>query len=383
MRMTESPFFSDGHRALAREVDAFLHQHVLPHQHAESDDDARQLLRAQASAGLLRFCVPAAAGGRVVETRATLDVRAMAVIRDTLAYGSGLADLVFIMQALGAGPISLAGSQAQRDAWLPLVAEGKAIAAFALTEPEAGSDVAAISTRAVRDGDHYVLNGQKKFISQATLADFFCVFARTADTGGKGLTALVVRKDSPGLTVRPQKPMAPHPLGEVHFHDVRVPVADRLGDEGEGMRIALRTLDHCRPTVAAAACGMARRALDESLTRTSTRKQFGKALSEQQLVQEKLARMATELAAAQLLTARACATLDAGMPATLVVSQAKLYATESAQRIIDDGVQLHGGDGVVQGSAVERLYREIRALRIYEGTSEIQHLVIARELLKG
>jgi acyl-CoA dehydrogenase len=381
--LADSPYFTAGHRALAAQALAWATREALPRQWWSSDDETRKVVRLLAGDGWLDWCVVAVQGGRVVETHAALDARAMAVVREALAAQCGLFDLAFIMQALGSLPISLAGSPQQQARWLPQVRTGQAITAFALTEPDAGSDVASLSTRAVLDGDHYVVNGRKKFISQAPLADLLCLFVRTQDTGPKGLTALVVERASAGLTVVPQVPMAPHPLGEVVLQDVRVPVAHRLGNEGEGMRLALRTLDACRPTVAAAACGMARRALEEALQRATTRHQFGKPLADQQLVAQKLARMVTQLSAAQLLTARACAAVDAGGDATFPVSQAKLFATEAAWSIIDDAVQVFGGDGVVVGSVVERLYREIRALRIYEGTSEIQHLVIARALTRG
>jgi acyl-CoA dehydrogenase len=355
---------------------------VLPHGDAGTDDDARTFMTHLAAAGLLRWCVSPAGGGHASSSRAALDARSMAVIRDGLSHASGLADLCFIMQALGSLPISLAGSADQQQRFLPRVHGGQAITAFALTEPEAGSDVASLSTRAVRDGDSYVLTGHKKFISQAPLMDLMCIFARTSDQGARGITAFVVERGTPGITVRRQQPMAPHPLGEVLLDGVRVPAENRLGEEGQGMRLALRTLDVCRPTVAAAACGMARRALQESIQRARTRVQFGKPLWEHQLVGQKLAQMVTSLSAAQLLTARACHAVDGGGDATFHVSQAKLHATEAAGRITDDAIQVFGGDGVLQGSVVERLYREVRALRIYEGTSEIQHLVIARALMK-
>lgn len=383
LRLCDSPFFTDDHRALAHEGATFRTQVVTPLEHASSDEDCRALVKALGARGLLDFCVSSSAGGRNLAGRAALDVRSVAVLRDELAYGSGLADLALIMQALGSGPISLAGSREQQQRWLPGVRSGALVTAFALTEPDAGTDVAALSTRAVRDGDHYVLTGTKKFISQATLADVMCVFARTSDDGGKGLSCFVVERGTPGLSVTRQTPMAPHPLGLVHLEGVRVPASHRLGPEGGGMKVALSTLDLCRPTVAAAACGMARRALHESIQRARTRTQFGKPIGDQQLVAQKLARMATDHAAAVLLTGRACAAVDAGGEATLQVSQAKLFATEAAGRITDDAVQVHGGDGVVVGSVVERLYREIRALRIYEGTSEIQHVIIGRALMKG
>ncbi|MBI5498132.1 MAG: acyl-CoA dehydrogenase family protein [Deltaproteobacteria bacterium] len=380
--MTDTPYLADGHRAFARTVEEFVTREVAPRADARTDDDARALLGLISGAGFTRYCVPVVHGGLAVETRAALDTRALAVLRESLAGACGVADLVLVMQALGSLPISLAGTPEQCARWLPGVAAGRTITAFALTEPEAGSDVAALATRATRTGDAYVLHGHKRFISQATVADLLVVFARTGGDGARGISAFAVERSAPGLSVVPQAPMAPHPLGEVHLDGVRVPAAHRLGEEGTGMRTALRALDVCRPSVAAAACGMARRALAESITRARTRKQFGKPLWEHQLIGQKLARMATDLAAAQLLAARACAEVDAGGDATGAVSQAKLFATEAAGRIVDDAVQIHGGEGVMAGSVVERLYREVRALRIYEGTSEVQHLVIARALCR-
>jgi len=355
---------------------------VLPKEYDDSDAQCTAFVRALGDAGLLRYCVPVSAGGAGQHSKGALDTRALGVIRESLAWGSGLADLAFVMQALGGGPISVAGTAQQQQRYLAPAGRGDKVMAFALTEPDAGTDVAAIACTAVQDGGAWVLQGRKKFISQATIADVFCVFARTADTGSKGITAFLVEKGQRGLSVHAQKPMAPHPLGEVVLDGVRVEDAQRVGAPGEGMKVALRTLDMCRPTVAAASCGMARRALDEAVARSKARVQFGKPISEHQLIQQKLARMSVDVAASVLLTARACSEVDSGAQATLAVSQAKLFATEAAQRVIDDAVQIFGGDGVMVGCAVERLYREIRALRIYEGTSEVQHLVIARQLLR-
>jgi acyl-CoA dehydrogenase len=316
---------------------------------------------------------------------AALDWRGCCIAREALAAASPLADAVFALQGLGVVPILLSGNAAMRERWLAPTLDGRAMAAFAMTEPEAGSDVAALGTRARRDGEHYVLDGAKCFISNAGIADYYTVFATTdAGAGSRGICCLVVPADTPGFRfVRPQILSAPHPLGEIAFEGCRVPVANRLGEEGKGFSLGLKTLDRLRATVGAAACGMAARALAEALAHARTRKQFGKPLGEFQLVQQKLARMATELTAARLLVFRAAHAADGGAErVTLESAMAKLYATEAAQRIVDDAVQVLGGAGVLASSAVDRLYRSVRALRIYEGTSEVQHLVIAGLLLK-
>lgn len=313
------------------------------------------------------------------------DLRALCLIRETLAAASPLADAVFALQALGSVPLLLNGSDRLRREWLEPALAGEKMAAFAMTEPGAGSDVAALETSAVPDGDSYVLNGHKWFISNAGIADFYVVFAATGPgPGGKGITCFVVPAGTAGLEfVGPQVMSAPHPLGEIAFHDCRVPAAARLGQEGEGFRLGLMTLDRLRPTVGAAACGMAARALREALAHASARRQFGQPLAEFQLVQEKLARMATDLTAARLLVYRAAWEHDRGTARiTLEAAMGKLFATETAQRVVDDAVQILGGRGVLADHPVDRLYRSIRALRIYEGTSEIQYLVIARELLR-
>ena len=289
------------------------------------------------------------------------------------------------MQALGSTPIALAGSAELRDRWLPEVAAGRAIAGFAMTEPEAGSDVGAIATTARREGAEFVLDGVKSFISNAGLADFYCVFASTDRTKGtRGLDCFVVPAETPGLRfVAPYVLSEPHPLGELAFENCRVPVSARIGEAGAGFKLGMRTLDLLRPTVAAAACGMAARRLEEAVAHARSRRQFGSALADFQLVQAKIARMATDLAAARLLTYRAAWERDRGAErVTREAAMAKLFATEAAQRIVDDAVQILGGRGVLAGSTVDRLYRAVRALRIYEGTSEIQHLVIARDLLR-
>jgi acyl-CoA dehydrogenase len=354
----------------------------------ESDSGARTLartfVRAMGEEGMLRLAVPARTAG-FEDTRvgpagaAAAGIRALCLAREAIAAQSPLADAMFALQALGSTPIALAGSEKLQERWLPGVADGTLIAGFAMTEPEAGSDVGAIATTAWRDSDDYVLDGEKCFISNAGIADFYCVFASTdRGAGTRGLSCFVVPADAPYLMSEP------HPLGEIAFDSCRVPAANRLGLEGEGFKLGMRTLDRLRPTVAAAACGMAARALAEAIAHARSRRQFSAPLADQQLIQAKLARMAVQLDAARLLTYRAAWVLDSGAErASAEAAMAKLFATEAAQRVVDDAVQIHGGRGVLAESIVDRLYRSVRALRIYEGTSEIQHLVIARELLKG
>jgi acyl-CoA dehydrogenase len=377
--MIELPFFTPEHRNLAQSVAQFVAREIEPHAGVEEDVEglARHLVSLLASAGLLNYAV--------AETR--LDIRSLCLIREELAYSSALADLAFVMQGLGTYAIAQAAPDHVREFWLSRAANGKAIAAFALTEPDAGSDVASLQTTARRDGETYVINGRKRFISNAGIADFYTVFARTGarEDGRATLSAFVVGAKMQGFSVVERTPlMAPHPIGEIAFNDCRVPAEDMVGNEGDGFRLAMETLDTFRASVGAAACGMARRALDEALRYASTRKQFGRLLCEHQLVQEKLADMVTELDAARLLVYRAAYLRDASPHArvTREASEAKLFATEAASRVIDSAVQIHGGAGLVRGSIVERLYRDIRALRIYEGTSEIQKLVIAGQLLK-
>jgi acyl-CoA dehydrogenase len=382
--IAETPFFDEGHARLADGVANFAAQEIGPRAGAEESGDAdahfREVLALLAQADLLRYAV-ARAGS-------PLDARSLCVVREALAYHSATADLAFTMQGLGTYAVSLAAPEHVRDFWLDRARSGKAIAAFALTEPEAGSDVSNVQTTAVREGDSYRINGHKRFISNAGVADFYTVFARTGERedGRAELSAFIVGARMPGFRVAARTPLiAPHPIGEVAFEDLRVPAEDRVGAEGEGFRLAMQTMDMFRASVGAAACGMARRALDESLRHAKTRRQFGVTLAMQQLVQEKLAVMQTELDAARLLVYRAAHLRDAGAPPahlTRAASQAKLYATEAAWRVIDEAVQIHGGQGLVRGHPVERLYRDVRALRIYEGTSEIQKLIIAREMLK-
>jgi acyl-CoA dehydrogenase len=376
------PFFDDGHRALAADLDAWTAQAIEPLAHDESDVDAlsQRFVLMLGDAGWLRYCVPEAYGGQFEK----LDVRSLCLIRETLARTSGLADFAFAMQGLGSASIALHGSAALKRHYLPKVCAGRQVAAFALSEPEGGSDVSALRTSARRDGDDYVLDGSKTWISNAGIADHYVVFARTGEApGAKGLSAFVVDAGTPGLAVSERIAIiAPHPLGMLTFANCRVPRGQLLGNPGDGFKIAMATLDIFRSTVGAAALGFARRALDEAVSRVGGREVFGKKLAEFQLTQAKLADMATEIDAAALLIYRAAWTRDrVAERVTREAAMAKMYATEAAQRVIDAAVQLHGGMGVVSGVPVERLYREIRALRIYEGTTEIQKLVIASQVL--
>jgi acyl-CoA dehydrogenase len=381
----ETPFFDDEHARLATGVSNFVAREIEPRVAAEEErgEDAyfRETLALLAEADLLRFAVARGDG-------TPLGARSLCVVREALAYSSAVADLAFVMQGLGTYALSLAAPEHVRDFWLERALSGKAVAALALTERNAGSDVSAIETTATRDGESYVINGEKRFISNAGVADFYTVVARTGTRrdGRPDLSAFIVGARMPGFRVRARtRLISPHPIGEIEFKDLRVPAEDRVGEEGEGFRLAMQTMDMFRASVGAAACGMARRALDESIRHAKTRHQFGAPLAEQQLIQAKLATMQTELDAARLLVFRAAYLKDAGASGarlTRAVSQAKLYATEAAGRVVDEAVQIHGGLGVVHGSVVERLYRDARALRIYEGTSEIQKLIIARELLR-
>lgn len=378
------PFFDDSHRSLAGRLQDFVSREIAPLAVDEEAGDVHEktllFVRVLGRGGVLRVLAPEALGGE----RATVQARDLCVTRDLLAYHSGLADVAFAMQGLGSYPITLAGGEELRKKVLPRVIEGEAAATFALTEPEAGSDVSAIRSVARRDGDGYRVSGTKRFISNAPVADVLCLFAKTdPDAGSKGLSAFVLEKGARGLSVRPMELIAPHSIGELHLEDVPVPEANRLGNEGEGFRIAMDTLALFRTTVGAAAVGMARRALDEALRYAKGRVQFGRPIAEFQGLQFYLADMATELDAARLLVYRAAWKIDRGQAAGQESSMAKLYATEVAQRVIDKALQIHGGMGVVKGVMVERLYREIRALRIYEGSSEIQRLILARGLLKG
>ncbi len=380
------PFLEARHRDLAGRISRWAEAEIAPtaDDHADGDEQldaaCRGLVRKLAADGWLGYCVPAPHGGHFER----IDVRCLSLIRETLAYHSGLADFSFIMQGLGSGPISLFGSDDQKAAYLPGVAAGERIAAFALSEPDSGSDVAAMTTAATADGDDYVLNGAKTLISNAGIADQYTVIARTGEApGARGLTAFIVEADRPGLEVTERfRVIAPHPLGTVSFSDCRVPRANLIAGPGDGFKVAMATLDVFRTSVAAAALGFARRARDEAVARARSRQSFGKPLGEYQLIQEKIADMATDIDAAALLVYRSAWTKDTSESrATREVAMAKLHATEMAQRAIDQAVQIFGGQGVVVGNVVERLYREIRALRIYEGTSEIQKLIIAGQVL--
>ncbi|OGA08019.1 MAG: acyl-CoA dehydrogenase [Betaproteobacteria bacterium RIFCSPHIGHO2_12_FULL_69_13] len=374
------PFFEEHHRRHAAELEAFASRIAVPEHHDDASLDAacRTLVRALGEAGLLSQCCVPEPGGR-------FDVRGLALSRDAFARRDGLLDFAFAMQGLGSGPISLFGSAEQRKRYLPPVVRGEKIPAFALSEPQAGSDVGAIATRARRDGSGWVIDGTKTWISNAGIADHYVVFARTEEgaRGAKGLSAFVVEAGTPGFEVTARIPViAPHPLGTISFQGCRVPESALLGAPGEGFKIAMATLDVFRTTVGAAALGLARRALDEALARVRSREVFGKPLAEYQLTQARIADMAVAVDAAALLVYRAAWRKDASdARITREAAMAKLYATEAAQQVIDSAVQLFGGTGVVSGTPVERLYREIRALRIYEGTSEIQKLVIARTLV--
>ncbi|TPW01720.1 MAG: acyl-CoA dehydrogenase [bacterium] len=360
------PFFDDRHRAFAADLDAWVSRTdaIGLHGDHDLDGDCRTILKALAEGGWLNNAVPDANG--------TLDVRTLCLTRETLARRSGLADFVFAMQGLGSGPISLFGTDEQKARWLPGVAAGETIAAFALSEPDAGSDVAALSTSARPDGDGWVLNGTKTFISNGGLADRYTVFARTGEAPG-----------ARGLRIVERIPlMAPHPLATIRFSGCRIDGDRLLGQSGEGFRIAMATLDVFRSTVAAAALGFSRRAFDEAANRTVSRNLFGAPMTDLQLVQASLADMALKIDASALLIYRAAWLKDQGAPrVTREAAMAKLYATDEAQAVIDAAVQLFGGLGVVSGHPVERLYREIRALRIYEGASEVQKIVIARQAL--
>ncbi len=384
------PFFEPAHRELVARLDAWaqanLSMDAPPQGRAAIDARCRELVAALGVAGFTRYSVPQATAAAAPR----FDVRALALIRERLAWHEGLADFAFAMQGLGSGALSLAGSAELRARYLPQVVSGAKIAAFAISEPEAGSDVAALACQARREGEHYVLNGEKTWISNGGIADFYCVFARTAapemrpdgSVMARGISAFVVDAAAPGFSVAARiDTLAPHPLGTLAFRDCRIPVQQRLGAEGEGFKLAMRTLDVFRTSVAGAALGFAQRALDAALAHVRSRAMFGRTLGDLQLTQAALAEMATEIDAARLLTYRAAWLRDGGASVTQEVAMAKMAATESAQRAIDKALQLFGGRGVVHGAITEQLYREIRALRIYEGATEVQKLIIARELL--
>ena len=400
------PFFEPRHQALAAEVDAWGAQHLTAIDHHDPDASCRRLVRALGDAGFLRHCVPAVFGQRAPQGRAggaseALESRALVVCRETLARHDGLADFAFAMQGLGSGPITLAGQPELQADLLPRVARGECITAFALSEPDAGSDVAAIACSAQDDGDHVVLNGEKTWISNGGIADVYCVFARDVESarvagasgaagapavrGTRGLSAYVVHAGTPGLEIAERiEVIAPHPLARLRFTNCRVPKLQRLGAPGEGFKLAMRTLDIFRASVAAAALGFARRALDEALAHAQARRLFEQRLADFQLSQAAFGDMAADIDAGALLTYRAAWLRDTGSARTTrEAAMAKMVATENAQRVIDRALQMHGGLGVRVGSVVESLYREIRALRIYEGATEVQRLIIGRDLLAG
>jgi acyl-CoA dehydrogenase len=392
-RYLQLPFFEPRHAALAADVDRWAGATAAGIDHHDTDAACRAWVRALGEAGWLRYCVPASHGGALP----VLESRSLCLLRETLARHDGLADFAFAMQGLGSGPITLAGSDALRARWLPRIARGEAIAAFALSEPDAGSDVAAMATRARRVVDdagraHWVIDGSKTWISNGGIADFYVTFARTSDEpGARGISAFVVEADAPGLSIAERiDVIAPHPLATLAFDGCQVPASNLLGEAGGGFKLAMSNLDIFRSSVAAAALGFARRALDEGLAHARGRRMFGQALGDFQLTQAALADMATGIDASMLLTYRAAWLRDTaaqrGAPGerqTREAAMAKMVATESAQQVIDRAVQLFGGLGVRKGSVVESLYREIRALRIYEGATEVQKLIIGRDLLKA
>ena len=376
----ELPFFDDEHRELAAALDGWSAENLRGIDHHDTDNACRSLVSQLGAAGFLRHCVPAAHGG----ASQTLDSRSLVICRETLARHDGLADFAFAMQGLGSGPITLAGSDKIKAQVLPKVARGEWISAFALSEPDAGSDVAALACSARDDGDAYVLDGEKTWISNGGIADIYCVFARTGEApGSRGVSAFVVHAGTPGFEVAERiQVIAPHPLARLRFNACRVPKSQLLGAPGEGFKLAMRTLDIFRASVAAAALGFARRALDEALLHAKGRRMFGQFLADFQLTQAGFGDMAADIDAAALLTYRAAWLRDVkGQRGTRQAAMAKMVATENAQRVIDRALQMHGGRGVQVGSVVESLYREIRALRIYEGATEVQRLIIGRDLL--
>ncbi len=375
-RYLDWPFFDGRHVDLEAALDEWAAAHVRDLHGADVDADCRRLVRMLGDGGWLRHAIGGAGS--------PIDTRAICLIRETLARHDGLADFAFAMQGLGSGAISLFGTEAQRERYLPRVARGAAIAAFALSEPDAGSDVAAMRCAARADGDAYVLDGDKTWISNGGIADFYVVFARTGEApGSRGISAFIVDADTPGFTIAERiAVIAPHPLARLRFEGCRVPAAQRIGAAGQGFKVAMATLDVFRTSVAAAALGFARRAFDEALAHATRRQMFGQALADFQLTQAKLAQMATSIDASALLTYRAAWERDRGGKVTKEAAMAKMAATESAQQVIDAAVQMFGGFGVTSGHPAERLYREIRALRIYEGATEVQQLIIARELLR-
>ncbi len=373
------PFFDDSHRRLEAELEAWIAGNITGH-HGDVDAACRDLVARLGAAGWLRYAVGGTnCGGRFD----VIDTRVICLLRETLARHSGLADFAFGMQGLGSGALTLHGSPEQKQRYLTKVASGEAIAAFALSEPGSGSDVAAMECTARADGGDYVLDGEKTWISNGGIADFYVVFARTGEaSGSRGLSAFVVDANTPGLEIAERiETIAPHPLARLRFSGCRIPRSSLVGAPGQGFKVAMQTLDIFRTSVAAAALGFARRALDEALSRATKRKMFGQTLADFQITQSKIAQMATGIDAAALLTYRAAWLRDQGRTVTREAAMAKMTATETAQQVIDMAVQIWGGLGVVSGHPVEKLYREIRALRIYEGATEVQQLIIARQTL--
>jgi acyl-CoA dehydrogenase len=376
------PFFEERHHTLARDLETWAASHLAASHDANIDEACRKLVRELGTGGWLRYAIGGIPYGATADS---IDTRAICIIRETLARHSGLADFSFAMQGLGSGAITLFGTPAQKEKYLPHVASGAAIAAFALSEPEAGSDAAAMQCEAALRGGAYELTGEKTFISNGGIADFYVVFARTSEsTGSRGISAFIVDAKTQGLEIAERiQVMAPHPLARLKFTNCRVDASQRLGEPEQGFKVAMATLDVFRTSVAAAAVGFARRALDEALRHATSRKMFGQTLADFQLTQAKLAEMATGIDAAALLTYRAAWLRDQGQNVTIAAAMAKMTATETAQKVIDAAVQMFGGQGVVSEEPVERLYREIRPLRIYEGATEVQQLIIARGIIKG
>lgn len=375
------PFFENAHRTLYTDVKIWSSAALTNRVHqGDVDTHCVDLIRQMGNAGWLRYCVPAEYGGALPG----LDSRSLCLLRQTLGYFDGLADFAFVMQGLGSGPISLFGSETLKQKYLPHVASGKMIAAFALSEPDAGSDVAAMTTRATRTSTGYRLNGVKTWISNAGIADFYTVFARVENDEAEGVTAFVVDADTPGLRVTERFDVcAPHPIGTLTFTDCEIPVNQRIGEAGKGFKVAMQNLDVFRASVGAAALGFAEAALDMGIARATTRPMFGGTLADLQITQAAIGDMCTEIDAATLLIYRAAWERDVlKQRTTKSAAMAKMFATESAQRVIDRCVQLHGGLGVKVGHPMEMLYREIRSLRIYEGATEVQQVIIARETMK-
>ena len=377
------PFFETDSSALRERVRLWVEQEIASRDRVDGDLEQRAIARVRrlGAGGFLKYAVPEEFGGM----RNTVQARDLCLVREELARGDALTDTMFAMQALGSYPITLAGNGAQRDRFLPPTARGECIAAFAITEPVAGSDVASLQTRAVRRGNEFCLTGTKSFISNAGVADCYVVFASTEpEKKSKGISAFLIEAKTPGLVVKEKTELlSPHPIGVIEFADCVVGEDALLGREGKGLQIAFATLDLLRCSVGAAAVGLAQRALDEAVQYSETRRQFGRPIAEFQGIEFKLAEMATELEASRLLVYQAAWAHDcAGDDTKRKSSMAKFYATEAAQRIVDQALQIHGGKGLIAGSIMERLYRDVRALRIYEGTSEIQKLIIARSLLK-